>query len=154
ALGLEDVLEKNPPGLGQVSFGDSRLGLDGLEDEVGGVNLAMRVRVGDAYDLALVFEDQYVIDLFAAAEFYVLLLPDAHQVDKLCGLEFREGQVVAWAVADDAGDAPGGPVAVYARRGVEMARGVEAYAWMIVIEDERTLVIVVALAADAPGAGA
>src|SRR2546425_11864779 len=29
ALGLEDVLEKNPPGLGQMPLGDSRLGLDG-----------------------------------------------------------------------------------------------------------------------------
>src|SRR5262245_18311290 len=133
--------------------GDSRLGLDGLEDEVGRVDLAMRVRVGDADDLAFVFEDQYVVDLFARAEFDVLPLPDAHQVDYLFGFEFCEGQVVARAVADDAGYAGGGPVAVNARRRVETARGVHADARVIVIEDERKRVIVIALAADALGPG-
>src|SRR5262245_39576852 len=152
-FGLEDVLEKNLPGVGQMPPGASRFGLDGLEDEVGRIDLAMRVRVGDADDLAFVFEDQDVIDLFARAEFDVLPPPDAHQVDYLFGFEFRKGQVVARAVADDAGYASGGPVAVNARRRVETARGVRADARVIVIEDERTRVIVIAHAADAPGAG-
>src|SRR5262245_63660972 len=52
AFGLEDVLEKNLPGVGQMPPGDSRLGLDGLEDEVSRIDLAMRVRVGDADDFA------------------------------------------------------------------------------------------------------
>src|SRR5262249_20818966 len=69
AFGLEDVLEKNLPGVGQMPPGDPRLGLDGLEDEVGRIDLAMRVRVGDPDDFALVLEDQDVVDLFARAEF-------------------------------------------------------------------------------------
>src|SRR5262249_41175559 len=37
ALGLEDVLKKNPSGLGQMPLGDARFGLDGFENEVGRV---------------------------------------------------------------------------------------------------------------------
>src|SRR5262245_36344325 len=148
AFGLEDVLEEYAPGIGQMSLGDSRLGLDGLENEVGRIDLAMWVWVGDADDLAFVLEDQYVVDLFARAELQILLLPDAHQVGDFHGIEFGEGQVVARAVADDAGDSRGGPVAVNARRRVEPDRCVNADARMIVIEDKRARVIVVALAAD------
>ena len=41
----------------------ARLGLDGFENEVGGVNLAVRVRVGDADGFAFVFKNQHVVDL-------------------------------------------------------------------------------------------
>jgi hypothetical protein len=148
-FGLEDVLEKNPPGLGQMPPGDSRLGLDGLEDEVGGVDLAMRVRVGDPDDLALILEDQDMVDLLVAAEFYILFLPGAHQVDDLRVLEFGECQVVARAVADYAGDAGRGAIAINARGRGQVTRRVEPYAGMIVVEDEDVFVIVVALAAHA-----
>src|SRR5262245_4475130 len=129
--------------------GDSRLGLDGFEDEVGRVDLAMRMRVGDADDFALVLEDQDVVDLLVAAEFYILLLPGAHQVDDLRGLELCEGQVVARAVADDAGDAGRWAVAVNAGGRGQVSRRVEPHAWMIVVKDEDVFVIVVALAAHA-----
>src|SRR4030095_790863 len=149
ALGFEDVLEKNPPGLGQMPPGDTRLGLDGFEDEVGRVDLAMRVRVGDADDFALILEDQDVVDLLVAAEFDVLQLPGAHQVDDLRGLELCEGQVVARAVADDAGDAGRGAIAINARRRGQVPRRVEPHAGMIVVKDEDVFVIVVAIAAHA-----
>src|SRR5262245_3182343 len=74
ALGLKDVLEEYPPGLGQAPLGDSRLGLDSLEDEVGRVDLAMRMRVGDADDLALVLEDQCMIDLLELPEVKIVTL--------------------------------------------------------------------------------
>src|SRR6266508_170321 len=149
ALGLEDVLEEYPPGLGQMPPGDSRFGLDGLEDEVGRVDLTMRVRVGDADDLALVLKDQDVVDLFVRAEFDILPLPGAHQVDDLGGLEFCEGQVVTRAVADDAGDAGRWAVAINAGWRGQVPRRVEPHAGMIVVKDEDVFVIVVALAAHA-----
>src|SRR5262245_37557117 len=149
ALGLEDVLEEYPPGLGQMSSGDSILGLDGLEYEVGRVDLTMWVRVGDADDLALILEDQDVVDLLVAAEFDVLPLPGAHQVDDLRGLEFCEGQVVARAVAYDAGVASRGAIAINARRRGQVPRRVETHAGMIVVKDEDVFVIVVAIAAHA-----
>src|SRR5262245_49922521 len=93
-----------------MSLRGSRFGLDGLEDEIGRVNLAMRMRIGNAYNLAFVFEYQDVIYLFMRAEFDVLLLPGAHQVDDLRVFEFRECQVMARTVADDARNACRGPV--------------------------------------------
>src|SRR5262249_42617571 len=130
ALGLEDVLEEYPPGLGQMPPGDSRLGLDGFEDDGGRVDLAMRSRVAEADDLALVVEDQDMVDLFVRAEFGVLPLPGAHQVDDLRGLEFCERQVVARAVADDAGDAGRRAVAVNAGGRGQVPRRVEPHARM------------------------
>ena len=93
----------------------ARFGLDGLEHEVGRVDLAVRVRVGDADDLALVLEDEHVIDAVACAEIAVLLLPDLEQPVDLGRLQLRQRQVVARAVADDARHARRGPVAVDAR---------------------------------------
>src|SRR5262249_39219870 len=153
ALGLEDVLKKNPPGLGQVPLGDALFGLDGFEDEVGRVNLTMRVRVGDADHFAFVLEDQHMIDLFVRAKLDVLLLPNAHQVGDLAGLEFGQRRVVARAVADDSRYACRGTVAVNPLWACDMARRVETNARMVVIEDERARVIVIALAADARIAG-
>src|SRR5215475_15811372 len=94
----------------------------------------MRMRVGNADDLALVLEDQDVIDLLARAEFDVLLPPDARQVDDLGGIELRESQVVARAVTDDARNACRGPVAVNARRRGQVARRVDTDAWVVVIK--------------------
>src|SRR5262245_56812872 len=135
ALGFQDVLEEYPPRLGQMPPGDSRLGLDGFEDEVGRVYLAMRMRVGDADDLALVLEDQDMVDLLVAAEFYILPLAGAHQVDDLRDLEFCEGQVVTRAVADDAGDAGSGAIAINSRWRGQVSRRVEPNAGMIVVKD-------------------
>src|SRR5262249_24987050 len=117
-------------------------------------NLAMRVRVGNAYDFALVLEDQDVVDLLARAEFDILLPPDAHQIDYLRGIQFRESQVVARAVADDARNACRGPVAVNARRSGKVAWRVDTDARMIVVKYKRARVIDIATAADARGAWA
>src|SRR5215475_13270189 len=113
----------------------------------------MRMRVGNAYDLALVLEDQDVIDFLARAEFGILLLPYTRQVVDLGGVEFRESQIVARTVADYARDARRGPVEVNARRRGRLAWGVETDAGMIVVEYERASVIVITTAADACGAG-
>src|SRR5262245_45174379 len=113
----------------------------------------MRVRVRDAYHLTLVLEDQHVADLLVAAELDVLPFPDAHQIDDLAGLEFRQRQVMARAVADDARNACGGTVEIYPWRSRDLDRGAETDTGMIVIEDEGPRVIVVALAADARVAG-
>jgi hypothetical protein len=107
------------------------------------------VRVGDADDLALVLEDQDVVDLLVRAEFGVLPLPGAHQFDDLHVLEFCEGQVVARAVADDACDAGRRAVAVNAGGRGQVPRRVEPHAGMIVVKDEYVFVIVVAPAAHA-----
>ena len=59
-----------------------------LEDKVRRVDLAVGVRVGDANHFATVLEDQELVDFRTAAEFDVLLLPDAQQ-----GLDFRSLQL-------------------------------------------------------------
>src|SRR4051794_31151384 len=95
-----------------MSLRDSGLGLDVLEDEVGGVNLAVRVRVRDADGLPLVLEDEDVFDLGPAPEFAVLLLPDREQLFDLRRLKLGERQAVVRTVADDAGEPLGRLVAV------------------------------------------
>ena len=71
-LGLQDVLEQDPAGLARCRRA-SRFGLDVLEHEVRRVDLAMRMRVGDADHLALVLEDQDVVDSGEPAQIDVLL---------------------------------------------------------------------------------
>src|SRR5947209_6286612 len=73
---LEEVLKEKAPGLFKVAAAGAGFGLDGLEDKVGGVNLAVRMRVRDADDFALVLKDENVIDFGAAAEVNILLLPN------------------------------------------------------------------------------
>src|SRR5918911_1053188 len=68
ALGGEDVLKEDAASFFKVAAAGARLGLDGLEYEVGRVNLAVRVRVRDADDFALILEDEDVVDPVAAAE--------------------------------------------------------------------------------------
>ena len=63
ALGGEDVLEEHAAGFRQMAIAGAQLGLDVLEDEVRGVDLAMRVRVADPDRLTLVLEDQHELDV-------------------------------------------------------------------------------------------
>ena len=65
----------------------------------------MRVRIGDADDLAFVLEDQNIVDLRVIAEFEILIAPDAQQVDDLRQFQLGQGNTVIGTVADDAGDA-------------------------------------------------
>src|SRR3954451_19463754 len=78
-LGFEDILKERAARFFKVATAGARFGLDGFEDKVGGVNLAMRMRIRNADDFALVLEDEDVIDLRAAAEVNILFLPDRKQ---------------------------------------------------------------------------
>src|SRR5205085_12241222 len=73
----DDVVEESAPRLFEIVAAYARLVLNRLEDEVGRVNLAVRVRVRDAYDLALVLEGEHMRDLRPAAQLDVLLAPHA-----------------------------------------------------------------------------
>ena len=107
ALGLQDILEQNAPGFGEVALARTRLGLDELEDEVGGVDLAMRMRVADADGLALVLEDEDVRDLGPRGQLAHLILPGGQQRLDAFNRQFGQRDVVARAVADDARQARG-----------------------------------------------
>ena len=132
----EDVLEQHAAGLRQVPLACTRLGLDRLEHEVRRVDLTVRVRVRDADHFALVLEDEHVIDAVASAELPVLLLPDCEQPVDLRGLQLGEREVVPRAVADDAREAGGRPVAVDPGGRRELLRRARPDARVIVVEDE------------------
>src|SRR5438128_3109274 len=136
-----------------MPLGNPRFGLNRLEDEISRVNLAVRVRVGDADHLAFILEDQDVVDLLATPEFDVLFLPNTQQGFDFAGLEFGERKIMPRAVADDAGDAGRGPVAVNPLRRRQIPRSSSSHTRMIVVEDEGGGVLGVALAADACIAG-
>ncbi len=76
----DDVLKDRPPVFAQVSSGNQRFVLDRFEDEVGRVDLTMRVRIRDADHFPLVFEEEDVIDLGTIAQIDILLLPASEQV--------------------------------------------------------------------------
>ncbi len=65
----------------------------------------MWVRVGGAHRRALVLEELHVVDLRAAAQIENLLGPQIHHLANGGRLHFRQGEVVAWAEADDTADA-------------------------------------------------
>ena len=93
-----------------------QLGLDVLEGEVGRVDLAVRVRVADPDDLALVLEDQHERHVGMRRQLAHLLLPRREQRVHAVDVELGERHVVPRAVADHAGDAGGGPVPIEACR--------------------------------------
>src|SRR5690242_15875530 len=139
ALGLEDVLKEAAARRFKVAAASAGFCLDGLEDKVGRVNLAVRVRVRDADDFALVLENENVINVWAAAEINVLFLPHRKQGFDFRRRKLRERQVVFGAVTDDACDAARGAALIDARGRRRLWR-VEADARMIVVEYERLLV--------------
>jgi hypothetical protein len=62
ALGIEDVLEQNASCFFMVAAAGTSFRFNCFENEVGRVNLAVRVRIRYADDLAFVFENQDVLD--------------------------------------------------------------------------------------------
>ncbi len=154
ALRGDDVLHQGAAVLLPVAPADRDLVLDRLEDEVGRVNLAVRVRVGDADDLALVLEGQHVVDLRPGAQLAVLPLPRLQQRDDLRQVQLGERQVVPRRVADDAGHAARRAVAVDAAGRRQVRRRGRADARHVVVEHEDAVVRRVAGAAHARVAGA
>ena len=67
-LGADDVRHQPAPGVALVALRRAELGLDRLPDERRRVDLAVRVRVGDADDVALVLEAQHLANLRARAQ--------------------------------------------------------------------------------------
>jgi hypothetical protein len=55
-----------------MSLTDFRFGFNRLEDEVRGIDLTVRMRIGDTNHFALVLEDQDMIDARALAQILVL----------------------------------------------------------------------------------
>src|SRR6266536_2185753 len=75
-FGTEDILKQHSSRFGKVSLAGACFGLDGFEDKIGGIDLAMWVRIGYAHHLALVFKNKHVLDPRPAAKFFILCLPD------------------------------------------------------------------------------
>ena len=111
-------------GLLEVPAAGLQLRLDVLEDEVGRVDLTVRVRVADADDLSLVLEDQDEGHLGMRRQLAHLLLPGLEQRIDAVDVELGQREVVPRAVADDARDAGGRTVPIDAdrRRAVRAAR--------------------------------
>src|SRR5688572_27529529 len=131
----------------------SRFGLNSFENEVGSVNLTMRMRVRHAHCFALVLENQYVIDLGSSAEFAILVLPNFQQSFDRVWFEFRECQTVIRAVTNHSRDSCRRLVAINARRRLKCLRRIKADTGMIVIKDEGVRVVVVACAVNAEVTG-
>ena len=135
-LRSDDVVEQHAVVLVDIPPAGGGLGLDRLEDEVGRVDLPVRMRVRHADHVAFVLEDEHVIDLGMRAQLEILIAPRAKQRRDLVHRQLRQRQVVAWRVADDARDAGRGRVPVDARRRLELTGSVGADARQIVVKNE------------------
>ena len=93
------------------------------------------------------------LDPLEAAEIPVLLLPNSQQSFDFARLKFGQRHSVVRAVADDARLPLCGAITINAAGPFQVLRSVYADARMVVIEDERPGVILVAPAADARVAG-
>src|SRR2546427_7082934 len=122
--------------LGQVRRLCLRLQLDGPEHEVRRVDLAVRMRVADADDLALVLEHEHVPYLVARTELAVLHLQHLQQTQNLRFAELGERDVVPRREADDAGASVGGPIPIDPRRRRELRGRPGAEARVVVVEHE------------------
>jgi hypothetical protein len=101
-LGGDDVLKEGAAVARHVFRLGVSLVLDGLEDEVRPVDLAMRVRIAHSDNFALILEDVDVLHFLTRAEVEVLLPQHLEQVENLCLAELRESEVVHRSEAHDA----------------------------------------------------
>ncbi|MFO0789060.1 MAG: hypothetical protein U0805_06350 [Pirellulales bacterium] len=111
-----DIFEQHAAVFLPVPRGSIDFDADRLEDEVGRVDLIVRVRIRNADDFAFVLEDKDVVYITAGAELAILFGPAGEDGLDLVGREFGERDVVQRRVADDAGDAFGRRVAEDAGR--------------------------------------
>src|ERR1041384_1742053 len=148
-LSANHILKKYATGFCMMMPARTRFSLDRFEDEVGGVDLAVRVWVRNAHCFAFVFKDQDVIDLFASAKFSILVLPHFQQIFDRTRLELCQCEAVMRAVANHACDSCRGLIAINARWWLQCRWCFKTDARMIVVEDEGGGVVVVSRAADA-----
>src|SRR5205807_6533116 len=83
------------------------------------------------------------------AQINVLTLPSCEQIFSLRNFKFRERQVVARRVADHASYPACRAILINAGRRRNLNGRVQTDAWMIVVEDENSLVLRIHCAADA-----
>ena len=148
-LGTDDVRHQPAAGVALVALRRAQLGLDRLPDERRRVDLAVRVRIGDADDVALVLEAQHLANLRARAQLARLAAPHVDDLRDRRRRHLGQRQIVTRREADDARGADGGRRAVERRRDGDVARRVRAHARVIVVEHERALVARVDRARDA-----
>ena len=135
-LGCQNILKQYSTCFRPVTLANTRLCLNGFKHKVGGINLTMRMWIGDAHGFAFVLKDQDVLDLWTTPKILLLLLPNLEQVLDLNWLELAKCQVVLRAVAYDARDTTGRPVAVDPRWWIQFKRRIRRNTGMIIIEDK------------------
>ena len=131
-----------------MSLRNSCLCLNSLEDEVGGIDLTVRVWIGNANRFALVLEDQNMIDSLAASKIYVLFLPHSQKIFDFADFQFGEREVVPRAITYDSSNAGGWLAAIKAIASPDLRRRIRAHTGVIVIENERSRILSVSLATD------
>jgi hypothetical protein len=114
----------------------------------------MRMRIRNSNHLAPVLKDQNMGDLFTAAEFQVLFLPDSQQVLDFERVQFGESDIVPRTVADYARYARSRAADVESARYRQILGRVESDTGVIVVEYKRAFVFIVLGSADAPVSGA
>src|SRR4029079_4493936 len=135
-LGANHILEEYATRFCMMMLTRTCFSLNRLEDEVGGVDLTMRVLIRNADCFPFVFKDQHVVDLFASTKLSILILPHFQQVFDRARLEFSKCEAVIRDVANYARDSGRRLIAINAGGWWQCLRRVKTDARMIIVEDE------------------
>jgi hypothetical protein len=111
------------------------------------------VRVRDADDFTFVLEDEHVRNIPMRAELHVLGSPDAKEHLDPAVIQFRERQIMARRVTDDAREAARVAAAIDRRARRQRRRCIRRYARQVVLEDKCLSICGIALPVDAAIAG-
>ena len=132
----------------RVALAGSRFGFDCFEDKIRGVDLAMRMRIGDADDLAFVFEDEHVVDFRHGVRVPILFAARRSAVSESRRGSTRRASDCVWGCSKrrERFRAPGDSDRCLC--GAERRRRARARRRMIVVEDKSLIVMRIYRAAD------
>src|SRR5215212_4073126 len=109
---FQNILKQYAAGLSQIALANLRFLFYRAENEIGCVDLTMRMRIRNTYGYAFVLKDQHVSDLRQRRQLAILRLPHLQQLHNIVKLEFSKRQIVLWAVTNYARDSVCRPILV------------------------------------------
>ena len=143
-LSSKDVPKQWSAMLRQVRRLRLRFQLDRLEHEIGGVDLAVRVRIAHAHDVTFVLEHEHVPHVVTGAQLAVLRLKYLQEREHFGLRQLREGEIVTRRVAHDASATGRRTIAIHRRGSGGRARRFGADAGVIIVEHVHAAVALVA----------
>src|SRR6266567_6740360 len=134
-FGGNNIREQIAIGFLHVALRSDQCLLNSFKDKIGSIYLTMRMRVRDAYHLALVFKAEDMLDVGAFAEIVGLLLPDLDQLRDFRVWHFGNSEIVCGAIADDTSQARGSTYSIWWGWSHQRLRRIWSNTGMVIVKD-------------------